>query len=343
MEKRKRLIYLLSLLFFTSHSAFSQSNTDFNPSGKIIARGFFDFSTGIGNETKESGYDITRALLGYNYKFTKNLQGQIVLDAASGKNDKGNLQPHLRNAFVTWKDEKLCVSAGLVGLLQFKIQEEYWAHRYVFKSLQDENKMGSSVDAGITAQYTFSPAIAADISIINGEGYKKIEKNNSTLYGLGVSASPTKGLLLRAYGDIYTESEECRDALPSEISDTKYKNQYILSLFAGYKNDKISAGIEYSHQMNKGFIEDKNSNGYSAYTTVNISDKWNVYGRYDLLDSSSPDTFISSWNKLDGQLMILGTEFTVSKQLKISPNLRNINPRIGKSEQYLFVNVELNL
>lgn len=350
MTKKTRSIIvtgLLCVLFQTS--LFSQEtqscdNESFKPSGKIIARGFLDFSQGLGSNTsEETGMDITRALLGYNYQITPALQAQVVIDGASGKSSTGQSEVYLRNAFLRWKDKGLDISVGQIGLLQFNTQEDYWTYRYVMKSFQDENKMGSSVDLGITAQYDISPLLSADISLTNGEGYKQVEKNNSTRYGAGFNIRPIKNTVFRIYGDIYNESENLRDALPSGVTDAKYSNQYTLSLFAGYQDEIISGGIEYNHLFNKGFIEKKSYYGYSLYSTVKVAPKWKIFGRYDLTDSSKPSSFTSSWNNEDGQLMMLGAEFRPLKQVKIAPNIRNINADNRKSEQYIFVNLEFNL
>lgn len=347
--KNKAFLTAIALLLslFSIPLLSQESNTDdesFKPSGKIILRGFLDFRQGLSDNTsKERGMDVTRALLGYNYKITPTLQAQVVIDGASGKSETGKSEIYLRNAFVRWQDKGFDISAGQIGLLQFKTQEDYWSHRYIMKSFQDENKMGSSVDLGITAKYQFCPFISADISLTNGEGYKQIEKNNSTRYGSGISIYPIENIIFRVYGDVYTKSEELYGELPEGVTSAKYDNQYTLSLFAGYQNEKISGGVEYSRMYNKGFIEKKDYFGYSVYSTVKVAPKWKIFARYDLADSSKPSGFINPWYDKDGQLMIVGVEFQPLKQIKIAPNIRNINADRRESEQYVFINLEFNL
>ncbi|NDV96236.1 hypothetical protein D0T84_15140 [Dysgonomonas sp. 521] len=339
----KRYYFISTLIFLLAiSSSYAQDSLAFKPSGKIIARSFFDYSKGFGEDDK-SGFDITRALLGYNYKFTPTLQAQVVIDGAAGKTSSDGLEVYLRNAFVSWNDKGFNISAGLIGLMEFSVQETYWMHRYVMKSFQDLNKMGPSVDLGITAAYTFSPYLSADISLTNGEGNKKIKKDNSMRYAAGLSLYPMENTIFRIYGDIYNESEDLRDALPESVTDANYKNQYTLALFAGYQNARISFGTEYNRVFNKGFIEKKDYYGYSFYTSVKFAPKWRAFTRYDLVDSSTPDNFTAPWNSLDGQLMMIGIEFQPVKQLKIAPNFRNSNPDRSKSDQYLFVSVEFNL
>lgn len=343
MQRIFTSIALATFLLFNTTATYAQESETFKPSGKIIARGFFDYSQGFGDAKKESGFDITRAFLGYNYQITPTIQAQVVIDGASGRNNKGNLEVYLRNAFVRWQDKGFDISAGEIGLLQFNLQESYWGYRYVLKSLQDLNKMGHSVDLGVTAQYKFNDYLSADISITNGEGYKVVKKNNSTRYAAGLNIRPIKNTILRIYADTYNDGEDSRDALPNGITDTKYSDQKAIALFAGYQTSNISTGIEFNKVFNKGFIENKNYYGYSFFASGKIASKWKLYGRYDLVKSQSPENFKSAWNSSDGQLMIAGVEYHPIKQLKISPNLRNINPDRKKSEQYLFVNLEFNL
>lgn len=337
-----KTIFLFSFLSFSFLPTFSQEETSFEPSGQIIARSFFDFSQGFGDAKNESGFDLTRAFLGYNYKFSPTLQARVVIDGASG-NSNGKLEVYVRNAFINWNDYGFNVNVGEIGLLQFSIQEKYWGYRYVLKSFQDLNKMAPSVDLGFTGEYKFNDYLSADLSVTNGEGYKKVVKNNSTRYALGLSAYPIKNMILRVYADIYNDGEDFRDALPEGVSDVNYKDQKTLSLFAGYKSDRVWGGVEYNRVFNKGFIEDKDYYGYSAYGAIRINSKWSAYARYDIVDSKQNAKFTSPWNDLDGQLMIAGVEFRPMKQLKISPNIRNLNPDRAKSEQYVFVNVEFNL
>lgn len=339
----KRFYFIISIVILSINSAFAQDSLAFKPSGKIIARSFLDYSTGFGEVNDERGFDLTRAFLGYSYKFSKTLQGQVIIDGASGKTSTDGLEVYVRNAFVNWNDKGFNINVGLTGLMQFSIQENYWMHRYVMKSFQDLNKMAPSVDMGVTAEYAFNSYISADLSLTNGEGYKKIKKDNSMRYAAGISLHPIKNTIFRIYADIYNDDKSQRDALPAGVTSVEYKDQYTLSLFAGYQNENISFGAEYNKVYNKGFIDKKDYYGYSFYTSAKLAPKWRTFARYDLMDSSKPSTFTSAWNDLDGQLMMVGVEFKPVKQLKIAPNFRNLNKDRSKAEQYLYINIEFSL
>ena len=342
MIKKIVLSFLIFCRFIDSYSQNEAEN--FEPSGKIIARSSMDFSTGLNsNSNDETGFDITRAFLGYNYKINPTLDAQVIIDAASGKNADGKSEVHLRNAYLRWRDLDFDIKVGEIGLLQFSLQETYWAHRYVLMSFQDLNKMAPSVDVGVTVQHKFNSLLSADLSITNGEGYKKVEKNKSSRYATGLTLSPTESIVLRAYGDLYNDGADARDKLPQDVTCANYENQYSLALFGGYMNNAVSCGIEYNKVFNKGFIAGKSYFGYSAYSSVRIMPQWRIYARYDSMGSNPPANFSNPWNSLDGQLMVTGIEFHPVKQVKISPNFRNINPDRQKVEQYIFLNLEFDL
>lgn len=338
------ILFSLSILGFGTSKAQEDTVEEFKPSGKPILQSFFDYGQGFGDEKDDTGFDMKRALIGYSYKFTPTISAQVVVDGASGKGANGKLEIYLRNAFVNWTEDGFNVNFGLTGLQQFKVQEDYWQHRYVYKTFQDEHSMGSSVDLGVSGIYTVNKYLSVDLSFTNGSGYKKIEKSGSKKTALGINVSPVKGWTVRVYGDIYNESEKMRGTLPEYITtEYEFKNQYTLSLFTGYQNQKFSVGGEFNKVFNKQFIDNKNYYGYSVYGTVQIAPKLNVYTRYDILDSNKPSGFKEKWNDDDGQLIMAGVEFKPNKYLKISPNFRNLNYDRAKSEQYLFVNVEFKL
>lgn len=99
------------------------------------------------------------------------------------------------------------LNAGLISTTQFKLQEDFWGKRYVMKSFQDEYKFGSSADLAFSAAYKFNKVVSADVIVANGEGYKKVQVKDGLQYGAGVTLTPVKGLVVRAYGS-YNEAVE---------------------------------------------------------------------------------------------------------------------------------------
>ena len=106
----------------------------------------------------------------------------------------------MKNAQIDWKGKGFFVSAGLVNLKQFSEQENFWGHRYIFKSFQEEYGIAFCEDIGIVAGYEFSPVISADMALTNGEGRKFKNMDNNYKYGAGLTLKPVKGFMFRLYG-----------------------------------------------------------------------------------------------------------------------------------------------
>jgi len=341
-------ISLSILMLISGILVFSQNidTQEFKPSGKVILRTFFDFSQGFSQNSDHTGFNITRAFLGYSYQFTPTLSATLIVDAAAG-NANGNIEPHLRNAFVSWTPSKLTLHVGASELYQFLEQEKYWRLRYLLPTAQALYGFGHAADLGVTAVWNFNKFLSVDASVLDGEGYKKIVQNSSTRYAAGISVHPINNFILRAYADIYNQSAQMRDVLPETVNVTQtvnYVNQTAFSFFAGYLNSFFSGGIECNKVWNKGFIQGKNLYGFSGFASVNFAKKWLAFARYDRTNSQRPAAFTADWNTTDGQFFITGVQFQPIKQLKIAPNFRyNYNKLTNKKDSYLFVNMEFVL
>lgn len=312
---KKLLISAISLLTVLSASAQEKNEkSDFKVTGKPIVTVFANYSAGIGNENSKSGFNLERAYLGYDAKVAKNLSAKVVFDIGTSKVAGSDLErlAYVKNAQITWKLDNFTLDFGLIGLQQFNYQEKFWGYRYIYKSFQDEYKFGSSADMGITGTYKFAKWISADLSITNGEGYKKLNVDNRNRYGLGVTVEPLKGFSVRAYYDIYSHSK-----------GAEMKDQETLALFAGYKHKFFSVGAEYNNQFNTKFKKDNDQEGYSIYATGNVCKKFAIFARYDYLDKAS---------------YIGGLQYEPIKYLRISPNYQSLN---GKDFVYLSIEFKL--
>lgn len=207
------------------------------------------------------------------------------------------------------------------------MQEKFWAHRYVYKSMMDQCKWGSSADLGVMAAYKVTDWLSADLSVFNGEGYKKIQSDDQMLYGVGLTLIPLDNLTVRLYGDMKT------------YKDTT--NQYDVAIFAGYKTKSFRIGAEYNMPLNHGGAEGRDLQGLSVYGAVAVGQNGEVYARYDLGNSQADDT----WHYgQDGQTAILGFHYQANKILSVSPNMR-MNQAAGsdKLSVYACVSMKINL
>ena len=281
------------------------------PKGKAIVQVFGNFHTGFGAENDDRGFELERSYLGYEYKLSKGLSVKGVMDIGKS-NDVSDYQriAYIKNAMVSWKTSNLTLNGGLISTTQFNFQEKFWGYRYIMKSFQDQYKFGNSADLGISATYKFTNWLSADAIIVNGEGYKKIQKNDGLNYGLGTTLTPAKGLQIRLYGGVNESSEQDK------------KNIVNMAAFIGYKNDKFTIGAEYNKMWNASYKEGQDQYGYSVFASAKLNKKTDVYARLD--DLCSKD----DWNKAkDEQNTILGAQFKLGKYVKIAPNFRMSMPK----------------
>ena len=279
-------------------TAQAQETKSAEPKGRAIVQTFGNFNADFSKGAESLGFELERAYLGYEYKLDGGLSVKTVMDIGqSGDVSDYHRIAYVKNALVQWKQGKWTINGGLISTTQFNFQEKFWGYRYVMKSFQDLYKFGSSADLGISATYKFADWLSADAIIVNGEGYKKIQKGTGLNYGLGATVTPVKGLQVRLYGGL-NEGATSSDA-----------DQWNAATFVGYKGKDFSVGAEYNYMDKAGNAQ----SGYSVYTSVNVSKTAAVYARWDELFAG---------NTASKDAAIVGAQFKLGKYVKVAPNVR---------------------
>lgn len=325
-KKSKLLVLALSALMLGSASSMAQQSE--SPKGKPILTLFGDGGIGVADgEVNSLGFNLERAYLGYDYRFNEHWSAKAVYDMGKGDDTKLQRLGYVKNAELDYKNGNWTVKFGLTGTSQFNYQEKFWGYRYVAKSFQDQNKWGSSADMGVSAAYKFGSLLSADLSVFNGEGYKKVEADNQLLYAMGLTLTPAKGFSMRLYGEMKTAKDTA--------------SQYSASLFAGYRCEVFRLGAEYNMQLNHGFSENRNLMGLSVYGSGRLSDKLEAFARYDYGTSEADD----AWRYgQDGSMLMVGVDYHNCKLFSISPNVRFTQDADGtKKSVYACVSAKVNL
>ena len=307
----KTKVILAGLLACIGITAQAQDTKTAEPKGKAIVQVFGNFHTGFGDGKDNRGFELERSYLGYEYKLGNGLSVKGVMDIGKSS-DVTDYQriAYIKNAQVSWKTGNLTLNGGLISTTQFNFQEKFWGYRYIMKSFQDKYKFGNSADLGISMAYKFADWVSADAIIVNGEGYKKIQKNDGLNYGLGVTLTPAKGFQIRLYGGL------------NESVDEGKKNTTNMAAFMGYKHDKFTIGAEYNHMLNASYTEGNDQFGYSVFSSVKLAKYAELYARFDDLYSND------DWNiAKDERAAILGAQFKLGKYVKIAPNFRMTMPK----------------
>ena len=315
----KTKVILAGVLACMGIAAQAQDTKVEEPKGKAIVQVFGNFHSGFGAENDDRGFELERSYLGYEYKLGNGLSVKGVMDIGKS-NDVSDYQriAYIKNAMVSWKKGDFTLNGGLISTTQFNFQEKFWGYRYIMKSFQDQYKFGNSADLGISASYKFADWVSADAIIVNGEGYKKVQKNDGLNYGLGVTLTPVKGFQVRLYGGLNESGQEGKDDIVN------------MAAFAGYKCEMFTIGAEYNYMQNTSNKNDTDQYGYSVFASAKVSKKAEVYARFDELYSKN------DWNiAKDEQAAIIGAQFKLGKYVKVAPNFKMNKPKAdGADNKY---------
>ena len=160
-------------------------------------------------------------------------------------------------------------------------------------------------------EYTPASFLTLNLSVLNGEGYKKLQADSTLKTSIGLSVKPVKGLELRGYYDI----------MKNDFAQTS------IALYAGYSYKTFKAGVEYNSQQNNGMINGHDFSGLSAYTSLSLAGKFTVFTRYDYLRSVTIDEETGPWNKSkDGQLYMAGADYSPAAGVKIGATYKGWKP-----------------
>mgnify|MGYP002397574330 CR=1 FL=1 len=315
------------LMFITLFSQNDTSKNAFVPNGKPMVKVFSNFHFGLTPYNNSSGFELQRAYIGYGYNMSENFSLKANIDVGNpGNESKYEYTAYLKTAALTYKKDKLQVDFGMIGLNQFKLQEKIWGHRYIYKSFMDEHGFGHSADLGVLLKYDLVKDLQVDITLRNGEGYKRTQSDSN--YRGAIGSTLTLGdIMLRGVYDI----------------TRKEKVQSTISGFLGYKlKNEILAGVEYNVQLNSGFDKDHTLSGISTYASYSISDKFQVFGRFDWLTSNKISGEPGNWNKLeDGTKQIVGIQYQMIKQARIAINFQNWEPDDSTVDNAPFIYISL--
>jgi len=306
----KHITFILLLISGLSGSINAQTD-GFSPNGKPIIRIFSNYHSTFSEGEHSKAFELKRVYLGYDHNFSENISGRVIFDVGNPGFGKLEMTAYVKNAYLRYRKDRLNIHFGMISTTQFKVQESAWGYRYLEKSFQDEYNFNASADIGVSAAYEITDFLHADVIIANGEGYKKVETDSTLRYGAGITVTPAAGLTLRAYYDF----------------SSNMNAQQSVATFLGYENDRFSLGAEYMIQLQPDFISERQWTGLSFFGTLILSDRWQLFGRYDMLSSNTIANETENWNfEGDGSMIIAGLQYSPVRGIKLAPNFKGWNP-----------------
>jgi hypothetical protein len=318
-----------------------EPDNTFKPSGKPIIQVFgnFDYNA-TENAQKKYGFWFGRAHLGYEYQFSQQLSGKIIIDMgrpttvgqievtdANGKqlnvtntSTAGSYYTMtLKFASLQWKpSEHFNIQAG--GILQnhYMTQERFWGYRYVAPTFQDKYFGIPSSDLGLIAYYKASEKFGFDVALTNGEGFRfDQDAYGDVKIASGIDFNPVKGLQTRFFYDNTKSKNPLKPAV-----------QQLFSFFTGYKYaDKFRIGGEYNYRMNHLNINDHDLFGWSFYGSYSVWKNTELFARFDLLQANTLNGAANNWDYQNtGKAYIAGIHYNLEKGVSVSLNYQGWQP-----------------
>ena len=301
----KRII-VLALIILTTELFLSGQTTTIQ--GKPIAEIFTDFHYNISDTSRNTGFDLNRAFFGYQYLPEGNLSAKIIVNVGSpadlAPGSSARRYTYCREASIAYTTSRMTLTMGITGTKLFEFQQKFWGKRYVANTYQSINGYGFVADLGVVADFKITDRISADLTLMNGEGFHNLQLDDHLRTSLGLTWYPVSTLVLRIYGDIQKQEELW---------------QPLFIGFAGFRNEHLYFGGEFSYKSNIDLVEGHHAWGISGTGGFNISEKNEIFGRYDFISSVILPGNSLKWNYLkNGSFLVAGLQHSFSPNIKLA-------------------------
>ena len=284
----------------------------------IFTGGYYNFNT----KKPNLGFELSTALLGYKFQKNDNLKFTLIYDVThttSGiqvTDTAGNIlqvdyfkgseyTAFLKMAEIKWYFHKnFSLSAGqLLNEQYLTVQDKVWGHRYVLTTMQELFRMANPADFGMRVEYKNKETFALSLGANNNNGpFYKQDTLDVLEYTSNFEMYLIKDFLIKTYV-----------GLTPSTYNTKNKLETAFSGFIAYQKTKYKIGVEYSYTDKVSFT-DLIYSGVSAFAMYDITDKLELFARYDYVENSKS---ISNENVYIG-----GFQFQPHKNLFLSINYR---------------------
>jgi len=323
----KKILTVLINLLFASQLLYNQTT---KIPGTPIAEIFTNFHLNLNDTSETTGFDLTRAYFGYRFLPENNFSGTIILNVGNPDELAPGSEPrryaYFREASITWSGEKLKATLGITGTRLFSFQQKFWGKRYVANTYQSLNEYGFVADLGMAVEYVFSDVLKADITIMNGEGYSNIQLDNNIRTSVGFIFTPGNHFAVRLYGDLLKTSGLWQ---PMFVG------------FAGFKNDRVTAGGELTYKSNLEPVRGHHGWGISATGSVGLTQKTELFTRFDYSTSVTGPGEETPWNRTnDGNFFIAGFQYSPDEYVKLAVDYQGTYPyaREKTASEAIFLN-----
>jgi hypothetical protein len=318
-------------------SSFGMSNDSLNLPKKnddvkhrLFANIFASYYYGSTSIVPKTAFEMPTALLGYSANFSEKLKATLIYDVTRTTSSievfDGDGNPIDLNYFEGSKYTAFLKMAEIFysinDYIDFRVgqllntqylttQDKFWGYRYIYFTYQEVHRYGNPADFGAQLDFKLGNKLINQFSITNGEGpFRHQDSSGKFLFSNNVEFRPIPGMVLKLYADFAPSPETVAEA----------KDKYAISAFAGYKTESFRFALEYNQVFNYGFRSNNQYYGVSSFSSVKLTNKFDILARYDYINKSN------TLNIEKGHFLLGGVQFTPHKNFFCSLNIRSLNP-----------------
>lgn len=261
---------------------------DIKMGGVIFAHYEYVLSDFLSNGTRaddRNEFDVSRVYLNAASKLDDRMDVFGQLETNLSSRDNTSNQTFLKQAWLRWNEVYRGASAraGLVPLPWRGFEESIWKHRFVAKTMEDEQGLTPATDRGVVLNGKI-PFMDYDVIIANGEGVGARgttgnETNKHKDYAGRISVSPFKEGSLKGFkvsGLLHKGKKMDNWPRDRVFSSVSYECGRF-NVFGGYFTSRDGNGVTTGTDTVRG-------RGISLYTNVNLSEAYVVFLRLDKWD-----------------------------------------------------------
>ncbi len=265
-----KIVLLLLIVFLFSLSGFTQTDSlsIYKPSFEFqfFSKSFID---DFDKSNSELDFQIDRTLLAYNQNLSNKFSLCLAGDSYTKNKDKTFKRTvYLKRAYVSFKNDNLSISAGLLVLEQLKYQRKIWGLRYIDKTFQHKNGYGDNRNSGILFKHKLNNHYKYDIALTSGYSTPGSTSTEKTRLSLGQTFG-ANNWHFRLFNAI--------------TFDTEYENTH--SLFVVKEHNKLNIGCETAIILNQNNQVKEDYWGTSVFGNYTIVKNLMCFARYDYNDN----------------------------------------------------------
>lgn len=255
-----------------------------------------------------AGFVLRRGYLTFDADFSKNWFGRLRFELnQSGEFETYTYEVSFKDLYMGWNLGRQRLLLGLSPTPTFDLIESAWGFRYLARTPLDLHGVASR-DNGISLKGPInSSGTLAYRAMLGAKADFGGETDDGNRWMAALTWKPSPEWTI----DLYTDHEWLSGP----------RDRRTLQAFAGYRTDKLSWGIQYSHQDRE---DDPTLEIASTFIQGRVGKKTRLVGRIDRLFKPSPRGNNISYLPFDptapATTFFAGVEFQASPHFFVTPN-----------------------